>query len=97
VQDQPCAPLVAELCDAIRLVARPEHADDADDPPETPEDLSRQLRRCLLTLQLASDRETIDQLAREAEADPAAAAKQAALRGASKKQTALKRALQAIA
>jgi DNA primase len=95
-QDQPFAPLLAELRAADHLTADfspPAHDGGANDPPETPEDLPRQLRRCVLALHLAACGETIDRLAREIEADPTDAAKQAAWQAAIERQIGIKRAL----
>ena len=93
-QDQPCAPLVAELHAAEHLgghlAAQP---DSANNPPEAPEDLTRQLRRCVLALHLAACGDDIDRLTREIDADPTDTAKQAAWQAAIAKQTALKRQL----
>jgi len=96
-QDQPFAPLIAELRAADQLatdLAVPPALDDgAGNPLETPEDLPRQLRRCVLALALAACGNDIDRLTREIEADPTDAAKKAAWQAAIEKQLALKRAL----
>ncbi|MDR0458531.1 MAG: toprim domain-containing protein, partial [Burkholderiaceae bacterium] len=99
-QDQPCAPLLAELCAADQLTAdlaaQPAPTYGADDLPETPEDLPRQLRRCLLALQLAACGDAIDQLANEIKTDPTDVAKSAAWKAAIKNQLAIKRQLLAM-
>jgi len=96
-QDQPFAPLIAELHAADHLAAdlavQPAHDGGADVQPETAEDLTRQLRRCVLALHLAACGNDIDRLARELEADPADTAKKAAWQAAIEKQVALKRQL----
>ncbi|MDR2992177.1 MAG: hypothetical protein LBU72_09740, partial [Burkholderiaceae bacterium] len=95
-QDQPCAPLLADLRAAEHLAAQ--HADPADaanalDPPEN---LPRQLQRCLLALHLAACGNDIDRLTSEIQADPADVAKKTAWQAAIEKQIALKRALLAV-
>lgn len=92
-QTQPCAQLLAQLQAADQLAAGPAQHEGADDLPEAPEDLPRQLRRCMLALQLIACGDEIDRLAVQAEAAPADAAKQAAWQAMIQKQLQLKRAL----
>jgi DNA primase len=96
-QDQSCAPLLAELRAAEHLAAQHANADDAESALDPPEDLPRQLRRCLLALHLAACGNDIDRLSSEVEADPADATKKADWQAAIQKQIAIKRALLAVA